>query len=161
FDRYMQAMPEYGPERMGAPIQAFTRISDHPIEIHNNIENPSVVVVLDESLLPIVDVVRGLTDDGAVIVNTCSPPEQLRAALKLPVTGKVASIDASTIAMETLERDMPNTPMIGALAKVTGLFTLDQVRDHVAKSFGKKFAQEVVDANLAAVTRAYEEVQVS
>jgi pyruvate ferredoxin oxidoreductase gamma subunit len=159
-DRYMQAMPEYGPERMGAPIQAFTRISEDPIEIHNNIENPSVVVVLDESLLPIVDVASGLTDDGAIIVNTCSPPEALRAALGTSGP-RVACVDASGISMETLKRDMPNTPMIGALAKVTGLFTLDQVRDHVAKTFGKKFAQDVIDANLEAVTRAYEEVQVA
>jgi len=159
-DRYMQAMPEYGPERMGAPIQAFTRISDEPIEIHNNIENPNVVVVLDETLLGFVPVTSGLTQDGAVIVNTCSPPDQLRQTLKVE-GGKMACVDASGIAMETLKRDMPNTPMIGALAKVTGLFTLDQVRDHVAKTFGKKFAQEVIDANLAAVTRAYEEVQVA
>jgi pyruvate ferredoxin oxidoreductase gamma subunit len=159
-DRYMQAMPEYGPERMGAPIQAFTRISEAPIEIHNNIENPSVVVVLDETLLSFVPVTRGLTAGGSVIVNTCSPPDQLRRTLKVE-GGKVACVDASGIAMETLKRDMPNTPMIGALAKVTGLFTLDQVRDHVAKTFGKKFAQEVIDANLAAVTRAYEEVQVA
>ena len=159
-DQFMQAMPEYGPERMGAPIQAFTRISAEPIEIHNNIETPNVVVVLDESLLPIVDVARGLTDDGAIIVNTCSPPETLRAALRASGP-RVASVDASGIAMETLKRDMPNTPMIGALAKITGLFTLDQVRDHVAKTFGKKFTQDVIDANLAAVTRAYEEVQVA
>ena len=160
-DRYMQAMPEYGPERMGAPIQAFTRISEEPIEIHNNIDAPNVVVVLDETLLTFVPVTAGLVEGGSVIVNTCSSPEQLRAALKVEDTSKVASIDASGIAMDTLKRDMPNTPMIGALAKVTGLFTLDQVRDHVAKTFGKKFSQEVIDANLAAVTRAYEEVQVA
>lgn len=157
-DRYMQAMPEYGPERMGAPIQAFTRISDVPIEIHNNIENPSVVVVLDESLLPIVDVARGLTSEGAIIVNTCSTPAQVRATLGLE-GGTVATVDATGISMETLKRDMPNTPMIGALARVSGLFTLEQVRDHVAKTFGKKFAQDIIDANLEAVTRAYEEVQ--
>ena len=138
-DRYIQAMPEYGPERMGAPIQAFTRISEDPIEIHNNIEHPSVVVVLDETLLPIVDVARGL-DDGGVTV---------------------ACVDASGISQETLKRDMPNTPMIGALAKVTGLFSVDQVRQHLTKTFGKKFSQEVIDANVAAVTRAYEEVQAS
>ena len=160
-DRFIQAMPEYGPERMGAPIQAFTRISEDPIEIHNNIENPGVVVVLDETLLPIVDVTRGLRADGVVIVNTCSAPSALRAALKVADGQRVATIDASGISMETLKRDMPNTPMIGALAKVTGLFTLEQVRDHVAKTFGKKFAQEVIDANLEAVTRAYEEVQVA
>jgi pyruvate ferredoxin oxidoreductase gamma subunit len=159
-DRYIQAMPEYGPERMGAPIQAFTRISERPIEIHNNIENPSVVVVLDETLLPIVDVSSGLRDGGYIIVNTCTPPALVREALKIG-NATVATIDATGISQDTLKRDMPNTPMIGALAKVTGLFTLDQVADHLRKTFGKKFSQEVIDANVAAVTRAYEEVQSS
>ncbi|HEY5433377.1 MAG TPA: 2-oxoacid:acceptor oxidoreductase family protein [Coriobacteriia bacterium] len=159
-DRYIQAMPEYGPERMGAPIQAFTRISEDPIEIHNNIELPGVVVVLDETLLPIVDVAGGLTDDGIIIVNTCSQPDAVRKALGIP-HGTVATVDATGISLDTLKRDMPNTPMIGALAKVTGLFTLDQVTQHLAKTFGKKFSQEVIDANIAAVTRAYEEVQAS
>jgi pyruvate ferredoxin oxidoreductase gamma subunit len=158
-DRFIQAMPEYGPERMGAPIQAFTRISEDPIEIHNNIENPSVVVVLDESLLPIVDVTRGLTANGVVIVNTCSAPSALRTALRVAAGQRVACIDASGISMATLKRDMPNTPMIGALAKVTGLFTVDQIVGHLTKTFGKKFSQEVIDANIASVTRAYEEVQ--
>jgi pyruvate ferredoxin oxidoreductase gamma subunit len=159
-DRFIQAMPEYGPERMGAPIQAFTRISEDPIEIHNNIEHPSVVVVLDETLLPIVDVARGLADDGVIIVNTCSPPEAVRAALGIP-HGVVASVDASGISQDTLKRDMPNTPMIGALAKLTGLFTLEQINAHLTKTFGKKFSQEVIDANVAAVTRAFEEVKAS
>jgi len=159
-DMYMQAMPEYGPERMGAPIQAFTRISPDPIEIHNNIEFPNVIVVLDESLLPIVDVASGLRSDGIIIVNTCTPPAAVREALGI-AHGTVATVDASGISQETLKRDMPNTPMIGALAKVTGLFTLDQVTSHLAKTFGKKFAQEVIDANIASVTRAYEEVQAS
>ncbi|MFA5843880.1 MAG: 2-oxoacid:acceptor oxidoreductase family protein [Coriobacteriia bacterium] len=160
-DWYLQAMPEYGPERMGAPIQAFTRISEVPIEIHNNIEHPDVVVVLDETLLTIVDVAGGLADGGVVIVNTCSPPSALRAALRLGDDKRVACVDASGIANETLKRDMPNTPMIGALAKATGIFTLDQVRDHMVKSFGKKFSQEVIEANVASVTRAFEEVQVA
>jgi len=159
-DRYIQAMPEYGPERMGAPIQAFTRISDDPIEIHNNIESPSVVVVLDETLLPIVDVARGLTADGTIIVNTCTPPAAVRAALGLE-GGRVACVDATGISLDTLKRDMPNTPMIGALARLTGLFTLDQITAHLRKTFGKKFAQDVIDANVASVTRAYEEVQAS
>lgn len=159
-DRYIQAMPEYGPERMGAPIQAFTRISEDPIEIHNNIVAPDVVVVLDETLLPIVNVAAGLRDDGAIMVNTCTTPAELRSVLGID-GGKVCSVDATGISMATLKRDMPNTPMIGALAKVTGLFTLDQVVEHVKKTFGKKFAAEIIDANVAAVTRAYEEVQVS
>jgi pyruvate ferredoxin oxidoreductase gamma subunit len=161
-DQYIQAMPEYGPERMGAPIQAFTRLSTEPIDIHCNIEQPNVVVVLDESLLPIVDVAKGLTEDGVIIVNTCSPPPAVRKELGLEGhPAKVATVDASGISMDTLKRDIPNTPMIGALAKVTGLFSLDQVAAHLAKSFGKKFAQEVIDANVESVTRAYQEVTVA
>ncbi|MDI6900743.1 MAG: 2-oxoacid:acceptor oxidoreductase family protein [Anaerosomatales bacterium] len=158
-DQYIQAMPEYGPERMGAPIQAFTRISPQPIEIHCNIENPNVVVVLDESLLATVDVARGVTEDGVVIVNTCKTPGQIRTELGLD-SGKVACIDASGIALDTLKRDIPNTPMIGALAKATGLFDLRPVIDHLQKTFGKKFTQDVIDANVACVTRAYEEVAI-
>jgi pyruvate ferredoxin oxidoreductase gamma subunit len=156
-DQYIQAMPEYGPERMGAPIQAFTRLSDEPIEIHNNIEFPNVIVVLDESLLPIVDVASGLLDDGTIIVNTCSAPSEVRRALGLN-HGHVATVDASGISLATLKRDIPNTPMIGALAKVTGLFTLEQVADHLRHSFGKKFSEDVVNANVESVTRAYQEV---
>jgi pyruvate ferredoxin oxidoreductase gamma subunit len=159
-DRYIQAMPEYGPERMGAPIQAFTRISESPIEIHNNIEFPDVVVVLDETLLPIVDVANGLADDGVLIINTCTPPETVRKALHID-KARVACVDASGISQDTLKRDMPNTPMLGALASLTGLFTLDQITEHLRKTFGKKFSQEVIDANVAAVTRAYTEVQSS
>ena len=159
-DQYMQAMPEYGPERMGAPIQAFTRISSEPIDIHCNIEDPSVVVVLDESLLSFVDVARGLTDDGVIIVNTCSPPDTVRAALSVPASARVACVDASGIAMETLKRDMPNTPMLGALAGVTDLFSCDQFCGHLTKTFGKKFGQDIIDANVAAVRRADKEVTV-
>ncbi|MBN2404838.1 MAG: 2-oxoacid:acceptor oxidoreductase family protein [Coriobacteriia bacterium] len=158
-DQYMQAMPEYGPERMGAPIQAFTRISTIPIEIHNNIEHPDVVVVLDESLLSIVDVTRGLKEDGVVIVNTCSPAAAVRSRLGR-TTGRVAAIDASGISLDKLKREMPNTPMIGALAKATGLFEVDAVCDHLTKTFGKKFTQEIIDANVASVRTAYEEVSI-
>jgi pyruvate ferredoxin oxidoreductase gamma subunit len=159
-DRYIQAMPEYGPERMGAPIKAFTRISDEPIEIHNNIEFPDVVVVLDETLLSFVDVAEGIADDGAVIVNTCSPPEAVRRELGVADTVTVASVDASGIAMDTLRRDMPNTPMLGALSKVTGLIAADDFCGHLEATFGKKFSQEVVDANVAAVKRAEAEVMI-
>ena len=160
-DRYMQAMPEYGPERMGAPIRAFTRISDEPIEIHNNIERPNVVIVLDDSLLDVIDVTEGMQDDGATIVNTCTPPEQLRRILKLPESVTVASVDASGIAMDTIKRDIPNTPMVGALARVTGVVATDATQSLLAKTFGKKFSQDVIDANLESVKRAYDEVVIS
>ncbi|MCE5192227.1 MAG: 2-oxoacid:acceptor oxidoreductase family protein [Actinomycetia bacterium] len=160
-DQYMQAMPEYGPERMGAPIKAFTRISSVPIEIHCNIENPDVVVVLDETLLAIVDVAEGITDEGVIIVNTCKTPADLRKELGMQDSpARVASVDASGISLATLKRDMPNTPMIGALAKATGLFDVAPIVEHLTKTFAKKFNQDIIDANIASVTRAYEEVSV-
>jgi pyruvate ferredoxin oxidoreductase gamma subunit len=161
-DQYMQAMPEYGPERMGAPIKAFTRISTVPIEIHCNIENPDIVVVLDETLLDIVDVAEGLADDGVIVVNTCTPPAELRARLKsVPADARVASVDASGIALDTIKRDIPNTPMVGALIKLTGVVDMDAFKALLAKNLSKKFGQEMIDANWASVDRAYEEVTVA
>lgn len=159
-DRFMQAMPEYGPERMGAPIKAFTRISDEPIEIHNNIEHPQVVAVLDETLLDVIDVTEGILDDGLIIVNTCTPPDKLRKVLGVKDSVRVASVDASGIAMATIKRDIPNTPMAGALARLTGVVDIEALNAHLVKSFGKKFSQEMIDANLASVKRAFEEVSV-
>jgi pyruvate ferredoxin oxidoreductase gamma subunit len=156
----MQAMPEYGPERMGAPIKAFTRISGEPIEIHNNIENPDVVCVLDETLIDVLDVTEGLTENGAIIINTCSPPAHVRKVLGVTDGVTVACVDASGIALETIKRDIPNTPMVGALARVNGAVDLEAVKGLLAKTFGKKFGQAIIDANLECVTRAYEEVSV-
>ncbi|MDH4139498.1 MAG: 2-oxoacid:acceptor oxidoreductase family protein [Coriobacteriia bacterium] len=160
-DQYMQAMPEYGPERMGAPIKAFTRISDQPIDIHCNIENPSVVIVLDDTLLDVIDVTEGIVADGVVILNTCTPPEQVKQRLGLPESVKVACVDASGIALDTIKRDIPNTPIVGAFAKVTGLIDLDIFKGLLAKNLSKKFGQEMIDANFAAVDRAHEEVTVA
>jgi pyruvate ferredoxin oxidoreductase gamma subunit len=160
-DQYMQAMPEYGPERMGAPIKAFTRISSEPIEIHCNIENPSVVIVLDDSLIDVVDVAEGLDDDGVIIVNTCTPPAQVRTALGVADGVRVACVDASGIALDTIKRDIPNTPMVGALIKVTGVIDIDSFKRLLAGNLGKKFGQEMIDANFASVDRAFEEVTVA
>jgi pyruvate ferredoxin oxidoreductase gamma subunit len=160
-DQYMQAMPEYGPERMGAPIKAFTRICDEPIEIHNNIENPDVVIVLDETLLDVVDLAEGLKPNGVVIINTCSPASAVKAALGLPDTVRVGTVDASGIALDTIKRDIPNTPIVGALAKVTGVIDVEVFKGLLAKNLSKKFGQEMIDANFAAVNRAYEEVTVA
>jgi len=156
-DKYFQAMPEYGAERMGAPIQAFTRIGDRPIELHCNITNPDIVVVLDQTLLGVINVADGLTDGGVIIVNSSKDPKEIREALDLK-GGKIYTVDASKIAKETIGRPIPNTPMLGALIKVTSIIDLDNVLQHLKKSFGKKFAQEIIDANINAVKRAYEEV---
>jgi pyruvate ferredoxin oxidoreductase gamma subunit len=160
-DQYMQAMPEYGPERMGAPIKAFTRISSDPIDIHCNIEEPDVVIVLDDTLLDVVDVAEGLTENGSLIINTCTPPDQVKTALGLPDTVTVASVDASGIALDTIKRDIPNTPIVGAFVKVTQAVDLDAFKGLLAKNLSKKYGQEMIDANYAAVDRAFEEVTVS
>jgi pyruvate ferredoxin oxidoreductase gamma subunit len=160
-DQYMQAMPEYGPERMGAPIKAFTRISTDPIEIHNNIENPDIVVVLDESLLDIVNVSEGIKNGGVIIVNTCTPAVDVKKALGLDDSVRVASVDASGIALDTIKRDIPNTPIVGALIAVTGVIDGDVFKGLLAKNLSKKFGQEMIDANFSAVDRASQEVTVA
>jgi pyruvate ferredoxin oxidoreductase gamma subunit len=160
-DMYMQAMPEYGPERMGAPIKAFTRISPDPIDIHCNIENPDVVIVLDETLLDVVDVTEGIADDGVVILNTCTPAAQVKQMLGVADSVKVACVDASGIALDTIKRDIPNTPIVGAFVKAkSGVIDLEIFKSLLAKNLSKKFGQEMIDANFAAVDRAYKEVDV-
>lgn len=159
-DRYMQAMPEYGPERTGAPLKAFTRISDEPIDVYNNIENPDVVVLLDETLLSVIDFTEGIKDNGIVIINTTESPDAMRAKLDVPETVKIATVDASGIALDTIKRDIPNTPIVGALTKVSTVIGSESLKGQLVKTFGKKFAQEMIDANLESVDRAYREVQV-
>jgi len=159
-DRYMQAMPEYGPERTGAPLKAFTRISDEKIEVSNAIEHPAIVVVLDETLLSSINVLDGMLPDGAVVVNTTESPEAMRKILNASDNVTVATVDASGIALDTIKRDIPNTPIVGALVKVNPVVNLESVKGQLLKTFGKKFSQEMIDANLASVARAYEEVQI-
>lgn len=159
-DRHMQAMPEYGPERTGAPLKAFTRISDEPIEVYNNIETPDVVVLLDETLLDVIDITEGLKPGGAVVINSTKSPAEMRAKLNLPEGAVVATVDASGIALDTIKRDIPNTPIVGALTKVAEVVSVKSLKDQLINTFGNKFSQEIIDANLASVDRAYEEVQV-
>ena len=159
--KYIQAMPEYGPERMGAPLKAFTRLSDDPIEVSNNIEFPDVVVVLDETLLAVVDVAEGLADDGTLIVNTAESPAAVRARMGCGAAVTVATIDASAIALETIGRDLPNTPIVGALARVRPVVALESLVAQLEKTFGKKFSRAIIDANLSSVRRAYEEVAIN
>ena len=158
--RYVQAMPEYGPERTGAPLKAFTRLCDDPIEVHNNIVNPKIVIVLDETLLPIINVTEGLLDGGIVILNTRMSAKEAREVLKVNDTIKVAVVDATGIAMDTIGRDIPNTPIAGALSAVSGVLPVEKIKERLIVTFGKKFSQKIIDANLESVTRAYEEVEV-
>ena len=156
--KHFQAFPEYGPERSGAPIVAFTRISEDPIQIYSPIENPNLVMVLDETLLSAIDVTEGATDDAVVIINSERPPAGLTVGIDLD-KHKVYTVAATKIAVETIGKGIPNTPMLGAIAKVTGIFSLEEIEDHLRQSFGKKFAEKVVEGNVEAVRRAYNEVQ--
>ena len=159
--RYMQAMPEYGPERTGAPLKAYTRVCDEPIEVHNNITNPDIVVVLDDTLLANEPITDGLKDGGTIIVNTVRSADEIREVLGVDDSVKVAVVDASGIALATIKRDIPNTPVVGALSKVTGAIPVEALKENLIQSFGKKFSQEIIDRNLESVDRAYEEVVIS
>jgi len=154
---YFQAFPDYGPERAGAPIRAYTRLSQQPISVHSAIEAPDVVVVLDATVMGAVDVTEGLKSDGVVIVNTGQSPKELRAQLGLQ-GGKVFTVDASHIAIDELGREMTNTPMLGALAQATGIFPVSTVAEQIRQSFAKKLRPEVVEANVRAVKRAAAEI---
>lgn len=159
-NKHFQAFPEYGPERTGAPIQAFTRVSAVPITVHSNIENPDVVVVLDSTLLSTINVTENLVEEGVLLANTVMSPDEVKSLCNIENKNyKVYTIDASKIAMDTIKRDIPNTPMVGALLKVVDVISIEDVKDHLIKSFGKKFSQEIIDANVTALERAYSEVR--
>ncbi len=158
--KFVQGFPEYGPERMGAPITAYNRISDTRCSVHCNIDEPDYVVVVDETLLDSVDVTRGLQAGGAVIVNTEKSPDQIREKLR-GWQGRVCTIDARKISEETLGRYFPNTPMLSAAVKVSGVLEEQQFMGDMEESFHHKFASkpQVVSGNMAALKKAWEEVQ--
>jgi pyruvate ferredoxin oxidoreductase gamma subunit len=157
--KYVQGFPEYGPERMGAPITAYNRISDENIRIHSNIYEPNYVVVVDETLIESVDVTAGLKEDGAIIVNTAKSPEEIKASLD-GYKGKVCTIDARAISIDCLGRYFPNTPMLAAVVKVSGIMDTDAFIKDMDTSFANKFANKphVVEGNMNAVKRAVQEV---
>ena len=156
--KYSQGFPDYGPERMGAPMRGFTRISDEPIRVHCAISEPGMVVVLDDTLLSSVDVVSGTpADGGLIVVNTLKSAADVRSELKLEGR-KIFTVDATGIAIDEIGRPIPNAPMLGALIKVSGLLSLDTVKGQIKKKFSHGFRPEVLEGNLRAIQRAYEEV---
>jgi pyruvate ferredoxin oxidoreductase gamma subunit len=156
--QYFQAFPDYGPERAGAPIRAFTRLSSGPIHKHCQIQKPDIVLVLDPTLLDSIDVAEGLKEDGILLVNTELSPEEVRRKVGFD-TGQVFTVDASRIALETMGREITNTPMLGAFVKATGMLSVDDLVGQTRKQFGDKFGKAVVDRNVEAIRRAAEEVQ--
>lgn len=158
--KYFQAFPDYGPERMGAPIKAYTRISDSPIEIHSQITSPDIVVVVDSTLIGLVNVAEGLKDGGIIVLNTSLSPQEAREKLGLgnkPV--KIFTVDASQIAIKHFGRNIPNTPMLGALVKATGLVSLDSIIHLTKERLGTKVTEEIIQANIQAIKEAYESVK--
>lgn len=158
--KYIQGFPEYGPERMGAPITAYNRISDNPIRVHSNIYEPDYVVVVDDTLLESVDVTAGLKETGAIIINTTKDKEYLDTVLK-GYNGKVYTIDARKVSMETLGRYFPNTPMLAAIVKVSKIMEEKDFLEDMQGSFKHKFAKkpEVIEGNMKALELALQEVK--
>jgi len=159
--KFVQGFPEYGPERMGAPITAYNRISEKRCTIHSNIYYPDYVAVVDESLLDSIDVTGGLKAGGAVIINTPCSPQEIRPRLR-GWTGKVCTIDARRISEEILGTNFPNTPMLAAVVKVSGVLKTDLFLADIEESFKHKFAAkpQVIEGNMATLKRSMEEVQV-
>ena len=156
--QFFQAFPDYGPERMGAPIRAFTRLSSQPIHIHSQVEAPEIVVVLDPTLLGTVNVTEGLVEEGTLLVNTPMSPQAVRDAVDFH-TGQAFTVDATHIAIEEIGREITNTPMLGALARATGMFELDQMAGELRAWFGAKLSQKAIEANVQAMRRAADELQ--
>lgn len=158
--KYIQGFPEYGPERMGAPITAYNRISDERINIHSNIYEPDYVVVVDETLISSIDVTAGLKETGAIIINTEKTPEEVKKCLK-GYNGKVCTINARKISEETIGKNFPNTPMLGAVVKVGEIMEPQKFLEDMKESFAHKFKTkpEVIEGNMKAIERAMQEVQ--
>lgn len=158
--KYIQGFPEYGPERMGAPITAYNRISSEPIRIHSNIYEPDFVVVVDDTLLESVDVTAGLKEEGAIVINTTKNKEELENLLN-GYKGRVYTIDARKVSMETLGKYFPNTPMLAAIVKVSGIMNEEDFINDMEGSFKHKFAKkpEVIDGNMKALRMALEEIK--
>ncbi|MDD4067140.1 MAG: 2-oxoacid:acceptor oxidoreductase family protein [Clostridia bacterium] len=157
--KFIQGFPEYGPERMGAPITAFNRISDEPITIHSNIYEPDFVVVVDDTLLENVDVTSGLKKDGAIVINTTKNEKDLRKLLN-NYDGTICTLDARKISVETIGRYFPNTPMLAAIVKVSKIMDENIFLKDMVDSFKHKFAKkpEVIDGNIKAIEMALKEV---
>jgi pyruvate ferredoxin oxidoreductase gamma subunit len=166
--KHVQAFPEFGPERMGAPVRAFNRISDEPIKLHCQVTSPRIVLIVDPTLIGIrlaggietsAGVTSGASEDAVFIVNTHRTPEEMRTKLGLKGAGaRVFTVDASAISTETIGRHMPNTPMLGALSKATGIVELDSLVSDFRENYSKKFSPKVIEGNVEAMKRGFGEV---
>ena len=155
--KYVKAFPEFGPERMGAPIRGFTRISEKPIRIHSQVYEPDIVVIMDGTLVGKVDVMRGIKKDSVILANYAGSPKELQNALGADV--ECHTLDAIKISIEEIGKPMVNTVMLGALAKVRPLVPYDMLEDQITTKFTGKLSDKVIVKNLSALKRGFAEVQ--
>ena len=158
--KYIQGFPEYGPERMGAPMTAYNRISSKPIEVHSNIYDPDYVVVVDETLLKAVDVTNGLKEKGSIVINTTKSLDEIKPLLK-NYNGNIYTIDAKKISEDALGKYFPNVPMLAAIEKIAGIMPDDDFIKNMEESFKHKFAKkpEVIDGNMQALKIALNNIK--
>lgn len=155
--KYVKAFPEFGPERMGAPIRAFTRISEDPIRIHSQVYEPDIVIILDGTLVGKVDITKGLKKDSIILANYPGTPAELKAALK--TEAKCYTLNATKISIEEIGKPVANTAMLGALTKISPIVSYNALEDQITAKFTGKLPDKVIVKNLAALKRAFEEVQ--
>jgi len=155
--KYVKAFPEFGPERMGAPIRAFARISEGPIRVHTQVYEPDIVIVIDPTLIGKVDVGKGLKKGGVIIANYQGTSSELKEAIG--TDAECRAVDATKISLEEMGRPMVNTSMLGALVKVRPIISYKEVEDQMKTKFAGKLKEKVIQQNLSALKRAYEEVK--
>lgn len=155
--KHIQAFPEYGPERRGAPVRVFNRFSDRPIQMHTPVRRPHVVIVVDPTLVGAVNLTDGAHPDTVFIVNTNAKPSEIRARLELPASNPVYTLPATKISIDTIGRPLPNAPMIGGFNKAAQMIPIDDLLKEIRISFQDKFPAKIIDGNIAAIRRGYEE----
>ncbi|MEE8328375.1 MAG: 2-oxoacid:acceptor oxidoreductase family protein [Thermodesulfovibrionia bacterium] len=157
--RHVQAFPEYGPERAGAPLRAYNRVSSTEIRMHCPVLHPHLVSIADATLLDAINVTDGALDDTIFIVNTSKDPQEIREKLKAKAGQKVFTINATKIALDCIGRALPNASMLGAINKAINFVPQNELLETVKKSFSKKFSQKIIDGNIEATKRGFEEVK--
>ena len=157
--KYIQGFPEYGPERMGAPITAYNRISSSPIRIHSNIYEPDFVVVVDDSLLETVPVTSGLKETGSIVINTTKQQDELLPLLA-DYKGSIYTIDAKKISEETLGKYFPNTSMLAAIVKISNVMSEEDFLNDMRQSFNHKFSKkpDVIEGNMKALELSFKSI---
>lgn len=157
--KFVEAFSEYGPERSGAPMQVFIRISTEPIRVHSNITNPDMVILADPTLLGMVDITGGLKKNGILIINTSKTLEDIKSMFKISKNQKIYSIDATKIAVEVLGKDFSGIVLMGALNKIAGIVSREALEEELEEIFARKKGKEVAEKNILAFRRGYDSIQ--